>query len=161
MRRSLANGSRAMASHASRARAGRSRQRQSKWADSTRRCTRNGAGNGAVFCLVTIPAAARSARAPMWLFPLGLPAAAPSSSRRPSTKRRSRTSRAWSSRRGFWIDLRSGFFGHGRESFLDGFKWNADKVGVPWLPPVSRPGSIIVSRACDIGDVVLGAGYPP
>ena len=27
-------------------------------------CTRNGAGNGAVFCLVTIPATARSARAP-------------------------------------------------------------------------------------------------
>src|SRR5258706_2812262 len=59
------------------------------------------------------------------------------------------------------FNLRSGFFGHGRESFLDGFKWNADKVGVPWLPPVSCPGSIMVSRACDIGDVVLGAGYPP
>ena len=59
------------------------------------------------------------------------------------------------------LNLRSGFFDHGRESFLDGFKWNADKVGVPWLPPVSRPGSIMVSRACDIGDVVLGAGYPP
>jgi hypothetical protein len=27
------------------------------------------------------------------------------------------------------LNLRSGFFGHGRESFLDGFKWNADKVG--------------------------------
>jgi hypothetical protein len=40
MRRSLASGSRARASHASRARAGRSRQRQSKWAGSTRRCTR-------------------------------------------------------------------------------------------------------------------------
>jgi hypothetical protein len=40
MRRSLANGSRARASHASRARAGRSRQCQSKWAGSTRRCTR-------------------------------------------------------------------------------------------------------------------------
>jgi hypothetical protein len=40
MRRSLANGSRARASHASRARAGRSRQRESKWAGSTRRCTR-------------------------------------------------------------------------------------------------------------------------
>jgi hypothetical protein len=40
MRRSLANGSRARASHASRARAGRSRQRQSKWTGSTRRCTR-------------------------------------------------------------------------------------------------------------------------
>jgi hypothetical protein len=35
MRRSLASGSRARASHASRARAGRSRQRQSKWAGST------------------------------------------------------------------------------------------------------------------------------
>ena len=40
MRRSLASGSRARASHASRARAGRSRQCQSKWAGSTRRCTR-------------------------------------------------------------------------------------------------------------------------
>jgi hypothetical protein len=40
MRRSLASGSRARASHASRASAGRSRQRQSKWAGSTRRCTR-------------------------------------------------------------------------------------------------------------------------
>jgi len=40
MRHSLTTGSRARASHASRARAGRSRQRQSKWADSTRRCTR-------------------------------------------------------------------------------------------------------------------------
>jgi hypothetical protein len=40
MRRSLATGSRARASHASRARAGRSRQCQSKWAGSTRRCTR-------------------------------------------------------------------------------------------------------------------------
>jgi hypothetical protein len=40
MRRSLASGSRARASHASSARAGRSRQRQSKWAGSTRRCTR-------------------------------------------------------------------------------------------------------------------------
>jgi hypothetical protein len=40
MRRSLAGGSRTRASHASRARAGRSRQRQSKWAGSTRRCTR-------------------------------------------------------------------------------------------------------------------------
>jgi hypothetical protein len=39
MRRSLVGGSRAMASHASRARTGRSRQRQSKWAGSTRRCT--------------------------------------------------------------------------------------------------------------------------
>src|SRR5260370_39772593 len=48
MRRSLASGSRARASHASRARAGRSRQRQSKWAGSTRRCTQNGAGNSAV-----------------------------------------------------------------------------------------------------------------
>jgi hypothetical protein len=36
MRRSLANGSRARASHPSRARAGRSRQRESKWAGSTR-----------------------------------------------------------------------------------------------------------------------------
>jgi hypothetical protein len=40
MRRSLAIGPRARASHASRARAGRSRARQSKWAGSTRRCTR-------------------------------------------------------------------------------------------------------------------------
>ena len=40
MRRSLAIGSRARASHASRARTGRSRQRQSKWAGSTRRCTK-------------------------------------------------------------------------------------------------------------------------
>ena len=36
MRYSLVSGSRATASHACRARAGRSRQRQSKWADSTR-----------------------------------------------------------------------------------------------------------------------------
>jgi hypothetical protein len=35
-------------SHASRASAGRSRQCQSKWAGSTRWCTRNGAGNSAV-----------------------------------------------------------------------------------------------------------------
>src|SRR6266481_3278263 len=47
MRRSLINGSR-KASHASRARAGRSRQRQSKWADSTRLVHQNGAGNSAV-----------------------------------------------------------------------------------------------------------------
>jgi hypothetical protein len=47
MRRSLASGSRAKASHASRARAGRSRQRQSKWAGSTRKCTRT--------ALVTVP----------------------------------------------------------------------------------------------------------
>jgi hypothetical protein len=40
MRRSVANGPRTRASHTSRARAGRSRQRQSKWAGSTRRCTR-------------------------------------------------------------------------------------------------------------------------
>src|SRR5207237_9231329 len=40
MRHSLTTGSRARPCHASRARAGRSRQRQSKWADSTRRCTR-------------------------------------------------------------------------------------------------------------------------
>jgi hypothetical protein len=57
--------------------------------------------------------------------------------------------------------LRGGFFGHSRESFLDAIEWNADKVGVPWLPPVGRPGSIMASRTCDIGDVVLGARYPP
>jgi hypothetical protein len=39
-RHSLTSGSRVRASHASSARAGRSRQRQSKWAGSTRRCTR-------------------------------------------------------------------------------------------------------------------------
>ena len=68
MRRSLDSGSRARASHASRARAGRSRQRQSKWAGSTRRCTRTALVT-APFLFGTIPAAARSAR----LFPLGLP----------------------------------------------------------------------------------------
>jgi hypothetical protein len=36
----VGGGGRLVASHASRARAGRSRQRQSKWAGSTRRCTR-------------------------------------------------------------------------------------------------------------------------
>src|SRR5258705_13490057 len=55
MRRSLASGSRAMASHASRARAGRSRQRQSKWAGSTRRCTRTALVT-APFLFGTIPA---------------------------------------------------------------------------------------------------------
>ena len=69
MRRSFASGSRARASHASRARAGRSRQRQSKWAGSTRRCTRT--------ALVTAPFSVWHhpglQRAPMWLFPLGLP----------------------------------------------------------------------------------------
>ncbi len=55
-----------MASHASRARAGRSRQRQSKWADSTRRCTRTALVT-APFHIGHDPAAAR---APMWLFPL-------------------------------------------------------------------------------------------
>jgi hypothetical protein len=64
MRRSVASGSRARASHASRARAGRSRQRQSKWAGSTRRCTRT-ALLPAPFLILQ--------RAPMWLFPLGLP----------------------------------------------------------------------------------------
>ena len=52
MRRSLSSGSRVRASHASRARAGRSRQRQSKWADSTCRCTRT--------ALVTAPFLFRS-----------------------------------------------------------------------------------------------------
>src|SRR6266403_3606017 len=61
MRRSLASGSRAMASHASRARAGRSRQRQSKWAGSTRRCTR-AALVTAPFPIGNDPAAPRSAR---------------------------------------------------------------------------------------------------
>ena len=55
MRRSLASGSRARASHASRARAGRSRQRQSKWAGSTRRCTRTALVT-APFLFGTIPA---------------------------------------------------------------------------------------------------------
>jgi len=68
MRRSVASGSRAKASHASRARAGRSRQRQSKWAGSTRRCTRT--------ALVTAPFSVwrhpSLQLAPMWLFPLGL-----------------------------------------------------------------------------------------
>jgi hypothetical protein len=45
-----------MASHASRARAGRPRARQSKWADSTRRCTRTALAQQRRFCLVTIPA---------------------------------------------------------------------------------------------------------
>jgi hypothetical protein len=49
MRRNLTDGSRAQASHASRARAGRSRQCPSKWAGSTRRVHQNGAGNSAVF----------------------------------------------------------------------------------------------------------------
>ena len=48
MRRSLGSGSRT-GFHASRARAGRSRQRQSKWSDSTRQVHQNGAGNSAVF----------------------------------------------------------------------------------------------------------------
>jgi hypothetical protein len=48
MRRSLASGSRDRASHASRARAGRSRERQSKWAGSTGIVHQNGAGNGVV-----------------------------------------------------------------------------------------------------------------
>src|SRR5580692_10876977 len=55
MRRSLASGSRARASHASRARAGRSRERQSKWAGSTRRCTRTALVT-APFLFGTIPA---------------------------------------------------------------------------------------------------------
>jgi len=55
MRRSLANGSRARASHASRARAGRSRQRQSKWAGSARRCTRTALVT-APFLFGTVPA---------------------------------------------------------------------------------------------------------
>jgi hypothetical protein len=57
--------------------------------------------------------------------------------------------------------LRSRFFGHSSESFFDAIEWNADKVGVPWLPRVGRPGSIMVSRTCDIGHVILGVGYPP
>jgi hypothetical protein len=68
MRRSLASGSRARASHASRARAGRSRQRQSKWAGSTRRCTRTALAT-APFSVWHHPGLQRS---PMWLFPLGL-----------------------------------------------------------------------------------------
>jgi len=60
-----------------------------------------------------------------------------------------------------WRYSTYGFFGHGSESFFDAIEWNADKVGVPWLPPVGRPGSIMVSRTCDIGHVILGAGYPP
>jgi hypothetical protein len=69
-RRSLADGSRARLSHTSRARAGRSRQRQSKRAGSTGRCTRT--------ALVTAPFSIWHHipdlhRAPMWLFPLGLP----------------------------------------------------------------------------------------
>jgi hypothetical protein len=42
---------REQASHASRARAGRSHQCQSKWAGSTRLVHQNGAGNSAVFCI--------------------------------------------------------------------------------------------------------------
>jgi hypothetical protein len=68
MRRSLASGSRARASHASRARAGRSRQRQSKWAGSTRRCTRTALVT-APFLFGTIPAAARSTRGPVKAVP--------------------------------------------------------------------------------------------
>jgi hypothetical protein len=70
MRRSLASGSRARASHASRARAGRSRQRQSKWAGSTRRCTRTALVT-APFLFGTIPAFS-ALPCGYLLFPLGL-----------------------------------------------------------------------------------------
>jgi hypothetical protein len=68
MRRSLARGSRARASHASRARAGR--QRQSKWAGSTRRCTRTALVT-APFLFGTIPAFS-ALPCGYLLFPLGL-----------------------------------------------------------------------------------------
>jgi hypothetical protein len=58
MRRSLPSGSRARASHASRARAGRSRERQSKWAGSTCRCTRTALVT-APFCLAPSRPSAR------------------------------------------------------------------------------------------------------